>query len=117
MTELKKNIKIKLENNAIYFEKGIFFLEGDLNVANLEIEIINFIENLKLKITYYNENQKKLYVDEVQANEKNIIQVPNEVLQVPGKVLIRISQIKNDSILQSKEEIYFYVLKKKTMSC
>lgn len=114
MNELKKDIKIILNKNNVTFEKEVY-LEGDLNIANLDIDVIEFVEGAKLKITYFNESEKKLYVDEKEISEKMIVKIPNEVFQVPGKIYIRLSILKDNKILQAVEEVYFYVLKKKNM--
>ncbi|MGB6129528.1 MAG: hypothetical protein WBG30_12315 [Psychrilyobacter sp.] len=114
MENLHKNIKVLWKKNNISFERGIY-LEGDLNIGNLELEIVEYIPESQLNITFYNENEKKLYVKKTELQEKNIIKIPNEVLQIAGTVFIRLTQEKNESILQATEEIYFYVVKKKAM--
>lgn len=114
MENLHKNIKVLWKKNNISFERGIY-LEGDLNIGNLELEIEEYTPESNLNITFYNENEKKLYVKKVDLQEKNIIKIPNEVLQIAGKVFIRLTQEKNESILQAIEEVYFYVVKKKAM--
>lgn len=116
METLEKSIKVIWSKNNISFER-VTFLEGDLNVANLNITLENFIPDSHLKLTFYNENEKKLYILEEHNLQKNTtIKIPNEVLQIPSRVLVRLTQEKGEQILQATEEIYFYVVKKKTMS-
>lgn len=116
MIDLIKAIKITWTKYSLKFERGVF-LEGDLNTANLDIGIEDFVEGSHLKLTFYNDNEKKLYTLEEHNLQKNtVIKIPNEVLQVPGTVFVRMTQEKGEQILQATEEIYFYVVKKKTMS-
>ena len=116
MITLDKTIKVVWSKNALHSTREVF-LEGDLNIANLDIDIEDYVEGSHLKLTFYNENEKKLYTLEEHNLQKNTtIKIPNEVLQTPGTVFIRITQEKGEQILQATEEIYFYVVKKKTMS-
>lgn len=114
--ELLKKIKVIWGKKGLQFER-VVFLEGDLNTANLEIEIEDYVEDSHLKLTFYNENEKKLYTLEEYNLQKNVvIKVPNEVLQTHGTVYIRMTQEKGQQVLQATEEIYFYVVKKKNMN-
>ena len=45
-----------------------------------------------------------------------MVKIPNKVLQISGTVFVRIAQVKKSQILQATEEVYFYVVKKKTMN-
>ncbi|MEG0069801.1 MAG: hypothetical protein RR795_02735 [Cetobacterium sp.] len=113
---LEKIMKVSWRINELQFERGVF-LEGDLNIAILDIQIENFTPDSELELSFYNENEKKLYVQKEVNLQQNIkIKIPNEVLQVPGQVFVRLTQKKGDSILQATEEIYFYVVKKKIMN-
>lgn len=116
MMDIIKNIKISWLKDNLKFERGVF-LEGDLNVANLDIHIEEFIEGSHLELTFYNENEKKLYALEQHNLQKNtMVKIPNKVLQISGTVFVRIAQVKKSQILQATEEVYFYVVKKKTMN-
>lgn len=115
LENLHKTIKILWDKNHINFDRCAF-VEGDLNIGELELEIKGYVYESQLEVTFYNENEGKLYTEKVSLVEKNTIKIPNEVLQIAGKVLIRLTQEKNESILQATEEIYFYVEKKKVMS-
>lgn len=116
MNDLNKTIKVIWSKNDLYSTREVF-LEGDLNIANMDIDIEDFVEGSCLKLTFYNENEEKLYTLKEENLQKNtVIKIPNEVLQVPGTVFVRMTQEKGEQILQATEEIYFYVVKKKPMS-
>ncbi|MGL6100035.1 MAG: hypothetical protein ACRC0G_10475 [Fusobacteriaceae bacterium] len=116
MGVLSKNVKVVWLKERIEFER-VAFLEGDLNVGKIDLEIIDFVEDVNLQISFYNEKEEKLYVFKEENIQKNmVIDIPNETLQVPGVVYVRMAQEKDGQILQATEEVYFYVVKKKITS-